>query len=207
MAAEPDKGLAPVAAKPVQEVSTPCLTPIPFESGVVLDEHNFHLVTGFTCARRGQAETRWERDVSWWLLDTGRGGAREAIRLGKSEVRLFFSDDQRLIGYGAIGLEDWPVEGGGALTLGVLQYAGVHTDFRSPPGHPLPPRYGLRIIEGMIQEIKARWHPALLGLYVDPENPAKKDYLAANFKPIDTGEVWTDPDDGRQWCRMMRSAD
>jgi hypothetical protein len=59
--------------------------PLAFASGVPLTEHNFHLVSGFTCARPGQPEDRYEEDVSRWLTDPGRGGARERILGGLVE--------------------------------------------------------------------------------------------------------------------------
>jgi hypothetical protein len=77
--------------------------PIRFDSGVLLGEDTFHLVRDFTCARPGHAEDRFEQDVSRWITNPGREGAREAVRLRLAEVRLYLHADGQLIGFGAIG--------------------------------------------------------------------------------------------------------
>lgn len=86
MSASPDE--LPQAVGPA--VNKPYVEPISFMSGETLGDDNFHLVAEFTCAAPGQEEKPYERDVSEWLKNPGRGGAREAVRLGQTEVRLFF---------------------------------------------------------------------------------------------------------------------
>jgi ribosomal protein S18 acetylase RimI-like enzyme len=176
--------------------------PIPFASGTLLDETNFHLVADFTCARPGHPEDRYEQDVSRWLKDQGRGGAREAIRLGLVEVRLYLHTDGRVIGFGALGPETWVLADGKAVPLWLLHYFGVHTNFRHQPGVAREARYGRRILGGLVEEVERRGRVPFFGLYADPDNPAQELYKEFHFQPID---VWPDPTDGgRPWVRMLR---
>src|SRR5262245_3350340 len=128
----------------------------PFQDGTPLAEHNRHLVAGFTCAAPGQPETDWEREVSRWITDAGDTGAWQAVRLGVSDVRLFCSGERRLIGYAAIGPDTWTLGDGEIIDLWMIQYVGVHTDFRYQQGVASNARPGRRIFRGMIEEVNER---------------------------------------------------
>ena len=105
--------------------------PIPFASGVLLGMDNFDRVDGFTCVAPGVAETPFEQEVRDWLIGRGRDSAYEAIRLAQLvEVRLFYHDDGRLIGYGAIGPVEWELDDHSKVTLCLLHFCGIHTQFR-----------------------------------------------------------------------------
>lgn len=103
-----------------QSPSRSPVEPLSFSSGVLLGEEHLDVIAEFTCARRDHNETRFERDVSDWLKDT-QGGALQAVRLGLSEVRLFFCQHTgALMGFGAIGMEKWRFPDGKEVPLWVL---------------------------------------------------------------------------------------
>jgi ribosomal protein S18 acetylase RimI-like enzyme len=186
--------------QPSKNVGLSSVDPIPFTSGVLLTEEHLSVIADFTCAAPGMPETRFERDVSEWLKDT-RAGAFMAVRLGLSEVRLFFcAQTGALIGYGAIGVEPWRFPDSSYVALWVLQYAGVHTNFRHLPNVSSNSRFGRRLITGMLKETEARGGCGQVGLFVDPENPAKNRYRdELLFRLLDEEQ-----DGDRRWMRMVR---
>jgi ribosomal protein S18 acetylase RimI-like enzyme len=159
------------------------------------------IVAEFTCARPGHEETRFEQDVSEWLKDA-RAGALEAVRLGLSEVRLFFCPTTHaLIAYGALGKETWRFPDGREVLIWVLQYAGVHRDFRHRPDGDVNARFGKRLLNGMLKEVQDRGGCAYIGLFVDPENPMKDWYRESlAFQELDREQ-----DGDRTWVRMIRA--
>lgn len=180
--------------------STPELLPISFTTGVEMTPAHLPEVAHFTCALPGKSEERFEQEVSDWLRDSA-GGALEAIRLGRSEVRLFFcSESKALIAYGAIGIEDWSLSDGSTLKVWVLQYAGVHSNFRGLPSDNPNYKFGKRLLHGMIQEMESRGGAAFVGLFVDPTNPARTIY----HRDFGFQELDTETDGDRTWVRMIR---
>jgi hypothetical protein len=187
-------------AQPSKDADQPAVDPIPFTSGVLFTEEHLPLVVDFTCAAPGKPETQFERDVSEWLKDT-QAGALMAIRLGLSEVRLFLCPNSgAIMAYGAIGVEPWRFPGGTYVALWVLQYAGVHTNFRQQPNVASHQRLGRRILAGMLKEVQTRGGCGQIGLFVDPANPAKDKYRdELLFRPLDEEQ-----DGNRRWLRMVR---
>jgi ribosomal protein S18 acetylase RimI-like enzyme len=174
--------------------------PLPFTDGTLLEEEHIPIIYRFTCAKPGEPETRFEQDVSEWLKDL-RAGAMMAVKLGLSEVRLFFCPDTNaLMGYGAIGMETWTFPDGAAKKLWILQFAGVHTKFRFQAGVDSNARFGRRLLAGMLREVQMRGGCEHIGLFVDPGNPAKDKYR--NDLGFETLDVEMDGD--RQWVRMVR---
>ncbi len=187
-------------SRPSEQSGQPTVDPIPFTSGVLFSEEHLPLVADFTCAKPGQEETRFEQDVSAWLKDT-RAGALMAVRLALSEVRLFFCPQTRaLMGYGAIGKETWRFADGSEIVLWVLQFAGVHTNFRHQANMPSDARFGKRLLRGMLQEVQNRGGCKQVGLFVDPENPMK-DWYRDKFQ---FQELDIERDGNRTWARMVR---
>jgi ribosomal protein S18 acetylase RimI-like enzyme len=186
--------------EPRQQPARPAVDPIPFTSGVLLTEGHLPLVADFTCAAPGMAETRFEQDVSMWLKDP-QGGALMAVRLELSEVRLFFCPRNRaLMGYGAIGIEEWRFPDGSTVRVWVLQYAGVHTNFRHQANIDSNARFGRRLLAGMLREVQIRGGCEQIGLFVDPENPARARYRdELLFRELDVEQ-----DGDRRWVRMVR---
>jgi len=123
-------------------------------------------------------------------------------------VRLFYHDDGRLIGYGAIGPVEWTLADQSKVRLYLLHFCGVHTQFRRQQGVETHRRYGRRILGGMLEATVAlspTAHCQGVALYVDPENEAKTIYLDFGFKDIDDAP-WPDPEnDSRLYWRMARS--
>lgn len=192
-----------LAPAPVHEGNSPkgppYLNPWHFRSGTQLSESNFSIVNGFTCSKPGKIELPFERDVTDWLTKTGRAGAREAIRLGIAEVVAYLNESQKLVGFAAIGQENWQING---RTFGIwlLHYFGVNGEFRSQKETPREERYGRRIMGGIIEEIDLRNEHLFMALYCDIDNPAKTSfYPEFDFKEIDQVE-----EEGRIWCRMLR---
>jgi GNAT superfamily N-acetyltransferase len=141
--------------------------------------------------------------VSGWIKDTGRGGALEFVRLGLVEVRLYLDPDGRLIGFGALGPATWTLADGTALRVWLLNFLGIHSNFRhQPSGTPREASYGRRILRGLIQEVERRGDAPLFALYVDPDNKARQLYQEFGWTELD---IWSDPlGDGRAWVRMLR---
>jgi ribosomal protein S18 acetylase RimI-like enzyme len=189
------------ASRPNEPSGHPPVDPIPFTSGLLLAEEHMPLVEDFTCAKPGEPETRYEQDVSEWLKDR-RAGALEAARLGLSEVRLFFCPQTHaLIAYAAIGLESWRFPDGAEAPIWVLQYAGVHTNFRCQANLPREARFGKRLLRGMLREVQQRGGSSLVGLFVDPDNPMRSWYRDKfHFQELDL-----EPDGERNWVRMVRA--
>jgi ribosomal protein S18 acetylase RimI-like enzyme len=185
---------------PGKDTLRPAVEPLPFTSGVLFTEEHLPLVADFTCAAPGEPETQFERDVSEWLKDR-RGGALEAMRLGLSEVRLFFCPQtNKLMGSGAIGKEKWQFPDGSEVELWILQYAGVHTDFRRQPNVASHERFGRRLLAGMLHEAQTRGGCRYIGLFVDPTNPARDRYRdELLFRELDEEQ-----DGDRRWLRMVR---
>ena len=107
------------------------------------------------------------------------------------------------MGYGAIGKEDWRFPDETVVRLWVLQYAGVHTNFRHQPNVSGNARFGRRLLNGMLREVQMRGGCRQIGLFVDPENPAlaryRDDFL---FRVLDEEQ-----DGDRRWVRMVRPLD
>jgi len=83
---------------------------VPLSPTQPLTTSNHRLIAGFTCGRAGQQETRWERDVSDWINNTGSGGALDAIGLQPpTEVFLFQNDARSVMAYGTWLLLACPV--------------------------------------------------------------------------------------------------
>lgn len=194
-------------ASPADRANRPPLdlaavAPLCFGETELLGEGNYGLVADFTCCKRGQPENAYERDVSDWLKDRGRDGAAEAIRLGKVEVGLHLDADRRVIGFAAIGPDEWHIGDRPPLAVWLLHYLGVHTGFRTQPGVAREQRYGVRILSGALAEMVRRGGARFAALYVDPANgDAIGLYLEFGFHHVD---VWTDPEGGRPWVRMMK---
>ena len=195
MEASPDEGRSNAPS------SRPSTDPVPFTSGELLTQAHLSVVDTFTCARPGMSESPFEQDVSGWLQDR-RAGAFEAARLRLSEVRLFFCPDSHaLMGYGAIGTEKWRFPDGLEVPLWVLQYAGVHTQFRHQPNVASDARFGKRLLRGMLEEVRARGTCKQVGLFVAPENPMKDWYRDHfHFQELDI-----EKDGDRTWVRMVRA--
>ena len=89
------------------------------------------------------------------------------------------------------------------IGVGVLQYAGAHTDFRSLPADNINAGFGRRLLSGMFQEIQSRARQNgcnHLGLFVAPENPMRKRYRDdLQFQELDE-----EKDGDRIWIRMVR---
>jgi ribosomal protein S18 acetylase RimI-like enzyme len=188
------------ANRPSEQLGWLCIDPIPFTEGELLTEKHISLIADFTCASPGKSETRFEQDVSDWLKDL-RGGAMTAARLNLSEVRLFFCPlTGALMGFGAIGVEPWRFPDGNYVALRVLQYAGVHTNFRQQPNIASNARFGRRLLAGMLREVQTRGGCGQIGLFVAPENPAKDRYRDdLKFTILDEEQ-----DGDRRWVRMVR---
>jgi hypothetical protein len=186
-------------SQPSKKLGWLSVNPIAFTDGTPLTEEHIPIISRFTCAKPGEAETRFEQDVSDWLKDRQRG-AMEAIRLDLSEVRLFFCPDTKaLMGYGAIGMESWTFPDG-PKKLWVLQFAGVDTKFRFQAGVDSNARFGRRLLAGMLREVQKRGSCEQVGLFVAPENPAKDKYRNdMGFEPLDV-----EKDGDREWVRMVR---
>lgn len=174
--------------------------PIPFTDGIMLTGEHLPIISKFTCGKPGESETRFEKDVSDWLKDLQRG-AYTAVKLGLSEVRLFFCPQtNELMGYGALGRETWTFPDGAEKELWILQYAGVDTKFRFQAGVKSNERFGRRLLAGMLTEVQKRGGCENVGLFVDPENPAMDKYRDdMGFEPLDT-----EKDSDREWVRMVR---
>ena len=187
--------------RPSAPLSRSSTNSVPFTSGELMTRENISVVDTFTCARPGMSETLFERDVSDWLKDR-RGGAFEAVRLQLSEVRLFFCPHSHaLMGYGAIGMEKWRFPDDVEVPLWVLQYAGVHTQFRHQPNVASDARFGKRLLRGMLEEVRARGTCKQVGLFVAPENPMKDWYRDHfHFQELDI-----EKDGDRTWVRMVRA--
>jgi ribosomal protein S18 acetylase RimI-like enzyme len=187
--------------RPIARSSQPATEPVPFASGELLTRAHTSFVDTFTCARPGMTATLFEQDVSDWLKDR-RAGAFEAVRLRLSEVRLFFCPHSHaLMGYGAIGMEKWRFPDDVEVPLWVLQYAGVHTQFRHQQNIASEARFGKRLLRGMLEEVRARGTCKQVGLFVDPENPMK-DWYRDNFL---FQELDIEQDGDRTWVRMVRA--
>ncbi len=168
-----------------------------------LTEQNFDLTRDFTCHKSGAAEERWEADLREWITDRGPRGALAAIRTG-DEVFLYFDEQNRLVGFGSLGVQDFIDESTGSLIgkVHLIPYAAVHTDFRGQKGPP-EGRWGRRILGGLVEEVERRGQFPWLLLYVDPDNPARtRVYPLFGF--VERKNIWTDPLDGRQWVLMLR---
>jgi ribosomal protein S18 acetylase RimI-like enzyme len=173
------------------------VAPLSFAEAELLGDDNWDLVAGFTCARPGCEETDYEREVSTWLTGTGSDTAREAIRLGMAEVGLHVYGGSEVVGFAAIGTDNWSVEGGSALRVWLLHYFGVHTNYRGSGK-----RFGPRILKGALEEMSRRGGGDFAALYVAPENYHAIDlYDQAGFQCLD---LWNDPEDGRSWLRMIK---
>jgi ribosomal protein S18 acetylase RimI-like enzyme len=168
-----------------------------------LSAANFPRTAGFTCARRGEPETRWEQDVSEWLrAPLGSGGALDAITEGQAEVWLYEDADSRLVGFGSLGIALLPpiTPGDVPMMVYAIPYFGIHTDFRGKPDGPREQRYAWRIFQGLIDEAERRGEYPLLTLYVDPENPAYRGF----YPPFGFQEVERITIGEREWVRMAR---
>jgi ribosomal protein S18 acetylase RimI-like enzyme len=177
--------------------------PAPIPPGILFDASQFERVRDFSCARPGQAEERWEQDVSWWIkAPLGEGGALDAVRDKTAEVWLYLDDQENLIGFISLGVA--PVDTTTASTLPssvyTVPYFGIHTKFRGQPDGPREQRHAWRIFQGLIDEAERRGNNTTLTLYVDPANPAYQGfYPLFGFVEVDRVTIGD-----REWVRMAR---
>jgi hypothetical protein len=161
---EPNAGAIPTTEKRSEISCTPLVPPVSFSESLLSE------VANFDCG----AES-YETEVADWIrAPRGKGGALDDIANNKTQVWLYRTAANELVGYGSLGQTAWRWDNpkkGPWIPIYVIPFLGVQTPFKKQPPGPKDQRYSHRILDDLIY--KAVTHSdkhRLLGLCVHPEN-------------------------------------
>jgi hypothetical protein len=173
---QPNGGIIPTTGKGAGISCTPLVPPVSFSDSLLPE------VADFDCG----AEP-YETEVADWIqAPRGKGGALDDMANNKTQVWLYRTAANELVGYGSLGQTAWRWNNpkkGPWVPIHVIPFLGVQTPFKKQPPGPKDQRYSHRILDDLIY--KAVTHldkRRLLGLCVDPKNePAIAFYKCFNF--------------------------
>jgi ribosomal protein S18 acetylase RimI-like enzyme len=139
-----------------------------------------------TLARFDCGDEPWCPEINEWIRDLS-GQVLKAVR-NKSDVWLYTTEEQELIGYGVLGSTnwDWPEPGSQPLRVNILTYMGIDLTYRGQPAGQGETSYGKQILGHLILRAKEKSdRSSVLGLYVHPENKrAIGLYRRFGFRPF-----------------------
>lgn len=142
----------------------------------------------------------WEREIERWIKDE----VIEARREWGTDVWLYATEDDGLIGFGSLGQSrwNWPLATSKRVPISLIPAVGIHRPFQGQPRDGQSPRFSDQILDHLIYEAQqhSERHRAL-GLFVHPENSrAIKVYERAGFTRFSQVSV---NDDGIKYASMM----
>jgi hypothetical protein len=182
---EPNVGITPTTGKGSGISCTPLVPPVPF-SEILLSE-----VANFYCGTES-----YETEVAEWIrAPRGAGGALDDMANNKTQVWLYRTAANELVGYGSLGQSAWRWDNprkGPWVPIYVIPFMGIRTPLKKQPPGRKEERYSHRIFDDLIH--KAMTHPdkhRLLGLCVHPKNDSAiafyKRFNFAEYTPTKQG--------------------
>lgn len=137
----------------------------------------------------------WATEVADWIANRGPEGVLYAINQFRTEVWLYATEDDGVVGFGSLGKTRWNLAPGSPrLRLYIIPNLGLGRCFQGQPDDGTEDRFSNQIMDHLISEARARVaanirHPnapePVLGLFVHPENTKAQHIYTArfNFQP------------------------
>ena len=171
----------------------------------VFTEADYDKVQGFDCG-----EEDYKREVSDWLKGPKNLGHNSALGTitdpkAPNRVWLYRNQEERLVGFGAIGRSEWRWTKGKDpwVPVSLIIWCGIHVEFQNDRCEPKEMRYSNQIVEDLIAAAAedSEQFP-VLGLCVAQDN-SKATKLYKRFKFFEEGlGTYTDSATNRTYQKM-----
>lgn len=138
----------------------------------------------------------WEREVADWIADRIPDGVLHDTRHYRTEVWLYATEDDGLIGFGSLGVTKWQLSPGNPrVRLYIIPNLGLDRRFHGQPDDGSEDRFSNQIMDHLISEARTRAAAAmgqpgacepLLGLFVHPQNHKARHIYIDRFNFAET---------------------
>lgn len=155
----------------------------------------------FELSRANFGEADYQKELNKFLEEE----SEEFLDKGHGDIWGYYNQDGALVGFGAICLGHWKIEGGHKKEIVLLYAIAMKLEFQGKPKiEEKSCKYSNQIMNHLISDAKLRnGENNIVGLLVHPDNGAAMSlYKRFEFQELDRGYI--DPNTGQAYCRFLR---